>query len=61
MVGPNISDYKGWIQSLKSGLHEIPTYGWQVARDSRWITDTTLKFHFIKNTFGGKNIFFTAI
>ena len=43
MIDSDITSNSGWIKSVKKGLKEIPTLGWQFTSNG-WKTDKTLKF-----------------
>ena len=45
MIGPNITDYAGWIKSQEVGLQTIPTSGWSfVDERSQYVHDDKLFF-----------------
>ena len=45
MIGPNITDYAGWIKSQEVGLQTIPTSGWSFVDDrSQYVHDDKLFF-----------------
>ena len=45
MIGPNITDYAGWIKSQEVGLQNIPTSGWSYVDDrSQYVHDDKLFF-----------------